>query len=725
MPGRKSLFVIALISFLTAIHLQADCSPTVVVRVPATACKSGTATASVIAVPGATYAWTVDGGQIASDAASDHITIVLGTNAKATASVTVTAGDCVSRGNGVIALHDPFSVRVITIPAARAGEPLTILWAYDNGTPAQQTISGDFGLATLAADGRSYTYTPQKSGSKQFVVDAVMKMPAAPPPPVSRQRAVSKGTVIAASPCTVAHAAASYSVGECAVPSVVIAGPASVVSAATFELSVAHQAGAVATWTITNAFPATATGDSVMVTAGPSGEIGVTARLTRGACSDALDRSIAITAKPACDNPKAAVSTGPLSCGSAFLNASFIGTPPFKGKWSDNVAFDTSATSVIRTVTMPGNYTIIHFEDATCEGTSSGVAVVPALYPSATISGRAISCTGVDTATVRFTGKPPFSACWLDGTCFQTDQMEITKPITAAGTNTLASGSDGNGCPLTIVGAVQAFLSQHVGLSRRCEWGPTFGNVANLFVFYHGYFYGPNAVTWSDGVKSGSGRYGVNPSQTTTYSVAGITESGSSVCATIWDTSRSITVYPNPVPEFTSSDTGDLCPGSTGTTTLATPPPPGTQVQWTVQNGAIISGQGTSSVQYQAGSSSGMNVICTFIFADPDRCPLTTQRSRGFLPPEPYATIEVDRREFHVANKTVEVNFRLDSSVTNWSITNSMNDTITPSGPCTPNGSQCWAIYTSTHGPGQSTITLHAINACNTKDVSTVLTILP
>src|SRR6476646_578306 len=126
MPGRKSLPALCLLSFLPVLHLQADCSPTVAVQVPATACKSGTATAGVMAVPGATYAWTVDGGQIAGDAAGDHITITLGTNTKATASVTMTSGDCVSHGSGVIALHDPFGVRVVPIGAGHAGEPLTI-----------------------------------------------------------------------------------------------------------------------------------------------------------------------------------------------------------------------------------------------------------------------------------------------------------------------------------------------------------------------------------------------------------------------------------------------------------------------------------------------------------------------------------------------------------------------------------------------------------------------
>jgi hypothetical protein len=729
MPGRKSLLVLCLISFVPALHLHADCSPTVSVQVPATACKSGTATAGVIAVPGATYAWTVDGGQISGDAAGDHIAIVLGTTAKATASVTLTSGDCVSRGSGVIALHDPFVVRVVTIPAGRAGEPLTIIWTYENGTPGQQTISGDFGTVALAPDVRNYTYTPQNSGSKQFVIDAAMKLPAFTAPPPSRQRAVSKSPV-SASPCTLAHAAAAYAVGECLTPSVVIDAPTSAVSDAKFELSVRHQAGAVATWTITNGFPATATGDNVTITAGSSGQVGVSVRLARGACADSLDRSIAITPKPACDNPKATVSAGSLSCGSALLNASLTGTPPFKGIWSDNVPFETSSTSLVRIITIPGNYSILRFQDAICEGTASGVAVVPGLYPSATIIGKGgNSCTGVDTATVFFTGKPPYSGCWLDGTCFQTNQATITKPITTAGFNTLASGFDGTGCSLAIFGGVQAFASPHVGLSRRCQWGPEFGNKADLFVFYNGVFYGPSVVTWTDGISGGFSRYGLGPLQTTTYTVAGISEFGA--CKTIWDTPRSITIYPTPEPEF-APDSGDLCFGSIGTTTLATPPPPGTKVEWTVQAGTLFSGQGTNSIQYQAGvydfygyPTTGLNVISTFTFADPNRCPLTTQRRRRVVPLEPYGELSVSTVDEHHAGKTFFFSFSVGWDITDWSLTNSMNDTITLTGPCAPNSGYCYASYTSTHGPGKSTITLHVKNACKTKDFSTEVTILP
>jgi hypothetical protein len=716
--------VLSLLSFLPALHLQADCSPTVAVLVPATACKSGTATAGVIAVPGATYAWTVDGGQIAGDAAGDHITITLGTNAKATASVTMTSGGCVSHGNGVIALHDPFGVRVVPIAAGRAGEPLTVIWNYDNGAPGQQTISGDFGVVALAPDVRNYTYTPQKSGSKQFAIDAVMKLPPFTAPPPSRQRAVSKSPA-GASPCTVAHAAAAYQVGECSTPSVAIDAPASVISDTKFEVSVGPQAGAVAFWTITNGFPATATGQTVTVTAGSSGEVGISVRLTRGACTDSRDRSIAITPKPACDNPKAAVSTGSLSCGSATLNASFTGKPPFKGTWSDDVPFETSNTSLVRIITVPGNYSISHFQDAICEGTSSGVAVISALYPSATILGKfGNSCTEVDTATVFFAGKPPYSGCWLDGTCFQTNQSTLTKTITKAGWNTLASGNDGTGCSMEIFGGVPAFVSPHVGLSRRCEWTPDFGNYANFFLFYAGTTNGPG-ITWSDGVKTGNARFSIRPSQTTTYTVASISEG---VCPAIWDTPRSITIYPTPVPEF-KPDGGDLCLGATGTTTLAVPPPAGTTVHWDIGYGTILSGQGTNSIQYQAGDPTPtiqMYITCTFTSADPDRCPLITRTSRRVIHGNPYAALLFHEGNALQAGKTMPIQFAVGGDATGWSLTNSMNDSMVPSGPCiATDPGTCYWLYTSTHGGGQSTITLHVTNGCQTTDVSKVLTILP
>ena len=97
------------------------------------ACKSGTATAAVVPIPGATYAWSVEGGTIVGNAGTDQVAIALGTSATATVSVTATSANCMAHGSGSIALHDLFVVHTL-IPAGHAAEPLTISWLYENGS---------------------------------------------------------------------------------------------------------------------------------------------------------------------------------------------------------------------------------------------------------------------------------------------------------------------------------------------------------------------------------------------------------------------------------------------------------------------------------------------------------------------------------------------------------------------------------------------------------------
>src|SRR5437764_1220495 len=89
MHGMKSV-AIALVSIIAAARLMADCSPTVVVQVPVTACKSGTATAAVLSVPGASYAWTVDGGTLAGSA----VVTAPATRQRAVSKSPVTASTC-------------------------------------------------------------------------------------------------------------------------------------------------------------------------------------------------------------------------------------------------------------------------------------------------------------------------------------------------------------------------------------------------------------------------------------------------------------------------------------------------------------------------------------------------------------------------------------------------------------------------------------------------------
>lgn len=735
MSGKKSFLILTFMSLVTAVRLSGECSSTVVVLAPPNACKSGTATAAAIGIPGAAYAWTVDGGTIAGDATSDRVSLAFGSNASATVSVTMTTSGCVSHGSSVIALHDPFNVQVAPILAAHAGEPLTFSWTYGAGSPAQQTITGsDFGAITLAPAVRTYTYSPDKSGTKQIVIDAAAIDTPAPTPVSSRRRAVAKSPASASS-CALVHTVVPYTVGQCVTPNVVIDAPDSVVKETSFHVTVRPQPGAVALWTIINGSPATATGEDVTITAGSTGNVGVSVQLTRGACGDQATRSIPILAQAVCDHPTAIVSAGPLSCGSAIVNASFTGTSPFKGTWSDGLPFTAFASSITRTVTLPFNYSISNFEDVYCAGTSSGVAVIPEPHPTATITATGNGCVGVDTITATFTGTPPFTGQWHDSarTPFQTSSMVISRPIfvnCVTGFPALLEGHDGTGCPIVLAGAMPiAHVPDRVTVSAFCPFA-NFVQVSAHFdtnsCLNNFSLEGPWTAVWSDGVTTSSNTYQhdrfVNPGPTpTTYTVV---RAYDAFCeAQI--IKPSVTPYQNPIPDFTVPD--GICKGQTQTVSLATPPPQGAQVTWSIDNGSIVSGQGTSTMQYTTAFVGSATIGCTFSFTDPDHCPVMHNRVILVGPVDPPTTLTLASTQIH-AGQTVDLTFTTDLGLVYWTWSNSLNDSITPLGVCSGGFAQpgvCHARYTSSHGPGVSTITLHAYGYCQSKDIPVQLTIVP
>src|ERR1700682_4052167 len=131
MLRRVPFVAIVVFSLLAPLPTEAQCPSTAIVQVSPTACKAGTATAVVVPIAGATYAWTVEGGDIVGDAGADHVTIAFGTSATATVSVTPATASCVAHGSGTVTLHDPFVVHTV-IPSGHAAEPLTISWSYEN-----------------------------------------------------------------------------------------------------------------------------------------------------------------------------------------------------------------------------------------------------------------------------------------------------------------------------------------------------------------------------------------------------------------------------------------------------------------------------------------------------------------------------------------------------------------------------------------------------------------
>lgn len=680
------------------------CSETVVVEAPLNGCKFGTATVAVDSIPGAAYSWTVDGATVLSGAGTSSINLSLGSNASAAVSVDVTAGNCTSHGSAVIALHDPFAVHA-TIPAAHAHQPLTITWSYTNGSPQSQTISGtDFGPITLGAADRSYTYTPDNAGSRQFTLDAALQTP-----PSSRHRAVAKGRT-AVSTCATAHMAATYDVGACEPPQITLYAPPLVITGSAVNLAIAPVDGATATWTIHNGTPATGSGNSMTVTAGTVGMLDVTVELTRAGCTSQLVRNITVNDKPVCNNPKVAVSLSQISCGSATVNAAFTGTPPFTGTWSDGVTFVSNGVMLTRTVTVAGTYAIASFQDAACAGTVSGAAVVPAVRPTATYVGKANSCAGQDTYKLQLAGKAPFSLYFEDGTSLVTSSTEVTKPVNL-GQNHFY-GYDANGCTIDVVGRVLGQPLPRIYMWRQC-FGPEYVYPMALIAGVDGT--SPYSVTWSDGV-TGQSRY-VNPTQTQTYSVASVSDAYCS--ANITPGQYSITAYADPAPDFELTTGPPPCQLAANTVSLKTPPPPGGQPYWSIDHGTILAGQGTSTVTYMA-NNSDTTVTCTFNFADQNHCPVA-KRIRLFFLGGASGTMNI----FSTTIRTQQAfQFTVNTSgVQTWSIDDSMNDPITPIGNCGPS---CTEMYTSTHGPGTSVITLHLTDNCgNQQTVKSTITILP
>ncbi|HEY4643071.1 MAG TPA: hypothetical protein VII75_17150, partial [Thermoanaerobaculia bacterium] len=150
--------------------------------------------------------------------------------------------------------------------------------------------------------------------------------------------------------------------------------------------------------------------------------------------------------------------------------------------------------------------------------------------------------------------------------------------------------------------------------------------------------------------------------------------------------------------------------------------PAGAQIHWFIENGTIVSGEGTSSIQYKAGDIGEMMLGCTFTFPQSGRCP-TSHRQAMSVAGGPDATISLSKPEIH-AGETAVITITMNRSVWTWSLSDTQNDPITMIGTCGA-GSPCQYLYTSSK-TGKSTITLHMIGFCpDTNDVSIDLNVVP
>jgi hypothetical protein len=205
---------------------QDACSPTIVLST-SMACKFGTSTAAVEAIPGATYAWTAQNASITSGLGTNAVTLAFGAASNASVSVSVTAGACVSAGGASITLRDPFQIGSFfaDTPSPRLGDRVTLRWSYTTAdVPKTQTLTitapaGAPSVVKLPVGDRSYSFVVDSVGAWSAMLEASLYG--------GRRRAVRSGTLTLPppSPCATDTRAAAFVVGAaCDNPEATVSG---------------------------------------------------------------------------------------------------------------------------------------------------------------------------------------------------------------------------------------------------------------------------------------------------------------------------------------------------------------------------------------------------------------------------------------------------------------------------------------------------------------------
>jgi trimeric autotransporter adhesin len=215
------------------------------------------------------------------------------------------------------------------------------------------------------------------------------------------------------------------------------------------------------TYTLNGGSPLTATGASSPISLGNAPGVYVVTNVTDANCTAVATGTQTITVNPL--PTVTSVNGGASYC--AGLTPSNITTAVTGiGPWTITYTLNggspltaTGASSPISLGNTPGTYSVTNVADANCFGTASGVQTITINpLPTGAISGTTTIANGANaTLSFTFTGTPPFSYIYTDGTNnfgpFTSGSVNATKvvsPVTTT-TYTLFSVTDNNTCVAT------------------------------------------------------------------------------------------------------------------------------------------------------------------------------------------------------------------------------------------------------------------------------------
>ncbi|HEY0372640.1 MAG TPA: hypothetical protein VGD79_11600, partial [Thermoanaerobaculia bacterium] len=510
--------------------------------------------------------------------------------------------------------------------------------------------------------------------------------------------------------------------------------PASVDAGTTFEARAILEEGEQAEWSVENAavVDANAATGRATIRAGENGEVKMTVRIIRGACtrSATAAASVVPAAKQCPVSPNATLTLASQNCGGAVVKAAFTGTPPFRGTWSDGSSFNTPQSSLEHTFSEAGTYGLTGFRDASCIGAVSGAPKVETLRAKVKLEALNGACT-TGKLVAKFTGTPPFTFKWTgpypvnDWTT--TNAREVVRDLQPGqeGTWRIEGVSDAL-CSQTSTG--NAIEIQHppkveVLPGPMCQYGDF--DPPKLFVRASGQQ--PYSVTWSDGVVTTSNTWNFTrtvPKPTAplvTYKI--VSASASGCIAELGD--DTVTVSYRPTPRIDAASIEPLlCPGEIATATLEKLPAPEATIVWTVPGGEILSGQGTPTITYRATSVTDSLIRAEAVY--PDGACMTFDhvptRFHGISEPEDF---KVNPGKI-APGQPAMLTFTIDENISATSIGIAPKSREKELTVLTCKTGQCIAYFKDATGPGTVTFELQYWGDCiasGYKSVYTTLTI--
>lgn len=587
---------------------DAECG-TASMAVPLFACKSGVATASVPPVAGAAYLWTAEGATITSGGETNRVVVQLGQEPVARLTCVITTSECTTTASGVISVREPIVIRELAVPpSSNATVPVTISWSYLPGRePAAQLLSGTAFPAPvpLGADARSHTFTPQSGDARSVELRATYAR-AVPTGVRSRRRAVGGGVL--ASECPSALATARIDVRGCSANELVLDAPEDVAAGAAFVARLDIEDGEKVEWSVENGTVQSASpfGESVMVVAGTTGKVNVSALIERKPgcfASAAASVSIILPLSQCAIVPTASIALVAHDCDSATVQATFTGTPPFAGEWSDGTPFRVTRNTVSHEFRTAGAYGLTEFRDSSCFGVVTGSPSLTQLRPDVTLQVASASC-GTARLVATFVGVPPFIGEWSDGQPFTTSESRLERTVSSGpwsvrNLNDAACRSARAKSAIVSVAPPPTATLTKAGPVCQSRWEQT----TPIYIDVLG-GQPPYVAEWTDGAthSSTSSHFAraipvMTPPASKDFALKRVTAAGCEATLIQSD----FTLLSRGEPEVDYSGPNTTCVGTSFTVPLRYQPSPGGTINWQFMGDVkVLSGQGTPTVTFSA-----------------------------------------------------------------------------------------------------------------------------